>query len=244
MSVVREKHVTNTQIRKKFGNINSLAHIMKHRMLKFVGRTLRQDPTMLSRTMCTSFIPEKLIRGRPFRTNRDAIAEAIRALIPSTPESNPLMCWAGCASDRITWEIMIKSLFKRTYPPFFAQGGCNTRSRSNHFPQSPPRPTHPSSSPDSEPNSSSHPPTPPRTFHNNPQSSPTFDLNSNRLSRAEARNTLNVSVNASRREISLKFKILSRKYHPDKWSPDSKDSYSTRTKKFQIIANARALLVS
>ena len=199
---------------------------------------------MLSRIMLTSFIPGKLIRGRPFRTNRDAIAEAIRALIPSTPESIPLRHWAGYASDRITWKIMIKSLFKRTYPPFFVQGGYNARRRSNHFPQSPPSPTHPSSLSGSEPNSSSYRSTPSRTFHNNPQSSPTFDFNVNRLSRAEARNVLNVSVNASRREISLKFKILSRKHHPDKWSPDSKDSYSTRTKKFQIIANARELLVS
>ena len=65
------------------------------------------------------------------------------------------------------------------------------------------------------------------------------------MSTADARNILNVGASASRREISLRFKILSRKYHPDKWSSDScSDSYDVRTTKFQIIANARDLLVS
>ena len=138
---------------------------------------------------------------------------------------------------------MIKSLYQRTYPPFFVQGGYNTRSRSNQIPQSPPSPSHPSS-PDSKSNSPSPPSTPPRTSHNNPQFSPSFNFNTNIITRTEARNILNVGINASQREISLKFKILLRKYHPDKWSPDSTDSYSTRTKKFQIIANTRELLVS
>lgn len=242
MSIVKKNHITNTQICIRFGNVNSLAHIMKYIMLKFLGRTLRQDPSVLSRVMLTSFIPGELLRGRPFRTNRNAIAEAIRVLIPSTPESAPLKYWAGYASDRILWEKMIKYLHQRTYPPFFVRNGYNTRSRSSQIPQSPPSPSHSSSS-DSESKSPSPPSTPPRTFHNNHQTSPIFNFNSTKMTRVEARNILNVGINASRREISLKFKILSRKYHPDKWSPESSDSYSTRTKKFQIIANARELLV-
>ena len=64
------------------------------------------------------------------------------------------------------------------------------------------------------------------------------------MTHAEARAIMNVGANASRREISLKFKILSRKYHPDKWAlGSSNDSYAKRTEKFQMIANARDLLV-
>ena len=64
------------------------------------------------------------------------------------------------------------------------------------------------------------------------------------MTRAEARAILNVGVNASRREISLKFKMLSRKCHPDKWAlGSSNDSYAVRTEKFQMMANARDLLV-
>ena len=64
------------------------------------------------------------------------------------------------------------------------------------------------------------------------------------MTTTEARAILNVGINASRREISLKFKILSRKYHPDKLVLGLySDSYAERTKKFQIIANARDLLV-
>ena len=136
---------------------------------------------------------------------------------------------------------MIKSLFKQTYPPFFAQG-YNTRSRS--IPHPPPSPTPPPSPPDSE--TSTPPPqsTPPKASHSHPQISPNFNLNSGHMTPAEARAILNVGANASRREISLRFKILSRKYHPDKLALGlSNDSYATRTKKFQIIANARDLLV-
>ena len=104
MTEVKEKSISNIKLRKRFGNVNSLSHIMTCRMLKFVGRTVRQDPRMLSRRMLTSFTPGKLIRGRPFRTNRDAIVEAIRALIPSTPESAPTKYWYGYAYDVMTWE--------------------------------------------------------------------------------------------------------------------------------------------
>lgn len=65
------------------------------------------------------------------------------------------------------------------------------------------------------------------------------------MSCAETRNILNVGINALRREISLRFKILSRKYHPDKCSTDlTNNSYELFTMKFQYIANARDLLVN
>ena len=45
---VKEKSISNVKLRKRFGNVNSLSHIMTCRMLNFVGRTARQDPRMLS----------------------------------------------------------------------------------------------------------------------------------------------------------------------------------------------------
>ena len=241
MTEVKERSITNIKLRKRFGNINSLSHIMTYRRLKFVGRTVRQDLRMLLQRILTSFTPGNLIRGRPFRTNREAIAEAIRILIPSTPKSAPLKYWFEYACDGRTWEKMIKSLFKQTYPPFFVQG-YNTRSRS--IPQSPPSHTSPPSPSNSESSTPLPPSTPPRTSYFHPQNSPNFNLDSNQMTTTEARAILNVGINASRREISLKFKILSRKYHPDKLVLGLySDSYAERTKKFQIIANARDLLV-
>ena len=129
---------------------------------------------------------------------------------------------------------MIKSLFKQTYLPFFAQG-YNTRSRS--IPHSPP-------SPSNTETSAPPPSTPPKASQSHPQNSPNFNLSSGQMTPAEARAIMNVGENASRREISLKFKTLSRKCHPDKWALGlSNDSHAERTEKFQTIANARDLLV-
>ena len=64
------------------------------------------------------------------------------------------------------------------------------------------------------------------------------------MTHAEARAILNIDVNASCREILLKFKIISRKYHLDKQVLGlSNDSYAKRMEKFQMIVNARDLLV-
>ena len=61
---------------------------------------------------------------------------------------------------------------------------------------------------------------------------------------AEARAILNADVNTSHREILLKLKILSCKYHPDKYALDLfNDFYAKHMEKFEMIVNARDLLV-
>ena len=107
---------------------------------------------------------------------------------------------------------MIKCLFKQTYPSFYAQG-YNTRSHS--IPHHPPSPT-PSISLSNTETSTLPSYTPPKTHYSHPQNSPNFQLSSGNITHAEARAILNVDVNTSRREILLKFEILSCKYHPDK----------------------------
>ena len=62
MTEAKEKSVSNVKLRKRFGNANSLSHIMTCRMLKFVRRTARQDPRKLLRRMLTSFGEDHLER--------------------------------------------------------------------------------------------------------------------------------------------------------------------------------------
>ena len=59
----------------------------------------------------------------------------------------------------------------------------------------------------------------------------------------EAKKILSVESNYSRREITLRFRILARKFHPDKWTPESKYSKDVCMEKFKRIANARDLLM-
>ena len=54
---------------------------------------------------------------------------------------------------------------------------------------------------------------------------------------------LGIDQNASRREIILSFRLLSRKFHPDKWSDELPFSLEEGTEKFKEIANARDMLL-
>ena len=94
---VKDEKITNDDIRKKFGNIKRLSHIWRTRLLKFVGRSIRQHLQSLSRLCITSCTIGQCERGRPFRTNKDAITESIRLLIPSMSITGPLKYWAGYA---------------------------------------------------------------------------------------------------------------------------------------------------
>ena len=140
---------------------------------------------------------------------------------------------------------MTKLLKIRTFPPFCSQKHDTRRNRSTaplpSHPSSPPPSPPPSPSPSSSPSPASTPP--PSAYTRYPTDSPQFNLEATTMSVSEARRILNVCPNASRREISLRFKILSRKCHPDKWSSDSQDTHVTRAKKFQVLVNARDRLL-
>ena len=58
-----------------------------------------------------------------------------------------------------------------------------------------------------------------------------------------ALNYLELKTNASHREIILQFRMLSRKYHPDKWNPSRNFSKEEGLEKFKCIANARDFLL-
>ena len=62
------------------------------------------------------------------------------------------------------------------------------------------------------------------------------------LTRANAFRVLGVDKNASRREIIMSFRLLSRRFHPDEWSADLPFSMEEGVEKFKEIANAQDLL--
>ena len=63
------------------------------------------------------------------------------------------------------------------------------------------------------------------------------------FSRTNAFHMLGIDQNASRREIILSFRMLSRRFHPDKWSDDLPFSMEEDIEKFKDIANARDMLL-
>ena len=59
----------------------------------------------------------------------------------------------------------------------------------------------------------------------------------------DARKVLGVKRNSASREIILRFRILSRKYQPDKWSYTTLHSKDVFMEKFKTIANARDVIL-
>ena len=129
MNRVQDEKITNELLRKRFGMLMLLSGIQRCRLLKFVGRILRQEPNTLSRMFLSVSINNSMIRGRPFQKNKDAITESIKILIPSLPDSGDFSYWFGHSQDKVVWEKMIKNLFKITYPRHNRNNYPNTRSR-------------------------------------------------------------------------------------------------------------------
>ena len=151
MKRVQDEKITNELLRKRFGMIMLLSGIWRCRLLKFVGRTSRQEPNALSRMFLSVFINKSMMRGRPFRKNKDAITESIKILMPSLPDSALLRSYAAQAQDKVAWEKMIKNLFKITYPRHNGNDCPNIRSRARAQQQNHNQNSNPNSSPPKTP---------------------------------------------------------------------------------------------
>ena len=88
------------------------------------------------------------------------------------------------------------------------------------------------------------PPSPPQQQRSSSEeNAPPSPSQSMPFSRANAFRVLGVDQNASRREIVMSFRLLSRRFHPDKWSADLPFNMEEGVEKFKEIANARDLLL-
>ena len=239
MSEVKSEKINNLNLRKRFGNVKALSETWRHRLLKFVGRTIRQEKHSLSRLFLSVHIDNALLNGRPFRKNKDAIVESLRLLMPSLPESGPHSYWVGYARNELVWTEMIGNLFTKTYPDH-ANSESYPRTRSRDAPNQSNPPTV-----ETPPNAPRSPPPNNTPASKNPRElpSPMFDLSIRKLTPQDARRILDVGKKASRREITLRYRILSRKYHPDKWSPDRAYSREISAEKFKFVSNARDVLL-
>ena len=136
---------------------------------------------------------------------------------------------------------MIKNLRRKTYPRYNNGSYPNTRNSQNNNDSTN---NHNTPSPPPSPHANNNQPDPPLHDNaNHSHDSTPFKSVSNNLTKKEARTILGVNNLATKREITLRYRILSRKYHPDKWTPDLKYSIDICTERFKIIANARDKLL-
>ena len=100
MSMVKDDHIKNEQVRTLFGNIDLLSTIWRKRLLNFIGRASRNSPSALSSQCLSCHIHGQRIRGRPFRTYKDAMIESLCLLIPSMPNNGNYKYWQGYTQDK------------------------------------------------------------------------------------------------------------------------------------------------
>ena len=148
----------------------------------------------------------------------------MRELIPSTPHFGNTEHWAGYATDELVWNRMVKSLGKETYAKY-APNVNDRNKRRNTRHRSPPSP---------QPNQRNHAP---------PPSPPPNQSNNDKNTRRKALLQLDLPPNASRREVIMQFRTLSRQFHPDKCNASKPFSKEEEIEKFKIIANAREFLL-
>ena len=117
---------------------------------------------------------------------------------------------------------MVKSLGKETYTKYSTNNN-DRNNRSNARNRSPPP---------QEQHHYTSPPSPPPNQNNN-----------NKMTRRSALLHLDLLPNASRREVIIQFRILSRQFHPDKWNTSKPFSKKEGIEKFKTIANAREFLL-
>ena len=63
------------------------------------------------------------------------------------------------------------------------------------------------------------------------------------MTKTTALRHLDLLINKTRREFIMKFRILSRSYHPEKWHSSKSFSKEEGIERFKIIANARDYLL-
>ena len=93
--------MSNRKLRSRFGDIKSLLEIWRCRLLKFIGRTTRQDEHMLPKLFLSMYVKGSTLHSRPFRKNKDTIVESLRMLMPSMPESGTTS--VGLAMHTMNW---------------------------------------------------------------------------------------------------------------------------------------------
>ena len=270
---VREEKLKNSELRKRFYNILTIREEIAKRQLTFIGKLTRRDNTHIPTLLLSSWCDNPRKKGGVRKTNRKSVVESLQLLLPDqVPHSGVFNTWVHLAQDKSYWNLLLSRIGgSQNNPPSSSQQSRAPpppRSQSPPPPQSPPQspqwqppPSPPTPIP--PPNRSAHPtPTPPRNSRQqtspppraNPRSSNqsgTSSNNSNFLfdkigkTKRDSLLFLNLPLDASERDVKIRYRHLARIYHPDKY--DSQHQHTGMTlpqtvAHFQHISNAHSFL--
>ena len=221
---VREEKIRNERIRKIFYNIPDIRSIIAARISRFIGKVIRGPNDNPPKLFITAWCNHPRRPGKPLTTNKTTVVKALKTLLPETMESDDkghLGNWINIAMDVKIWNYKIERLKRPGV----------------EIPEPPSGPNHSSSSaPPPSPPPPRQPPSPPHRRQRN-----------NHTGNSQTRNAFNIlglETSASERDIRIKFRQLSRIYHPDKHrSSQTGMSNPEATEHFQKLNNAQDILI-
>ena len=222
MSQVKENRISNEKIREMFYHIPNLRELIAIRQCRFIGKVVRGPNCHPPKQILTAWCNNKRPTGAPIITNKKSIVKSLKILLPEEMGNNKygdLRRWLEIATDKKLWDHKIAKL----------------KNPNMDIPEPP------SQNPNENNNQDSPPPSPPRQRRRRNNTTPPNPQNNEIL---EAYQILELERNVTGREVKIKFRQLSRIYHPDKHQPEKTGMSNDEAKElFQKFNNAQEILI-
>ena len=105
MSEVREKRIKNTEIRKKFGNLQVIDYYVKKIAWTYIGKIIRQQQDSLPKKLLGAWLQCPRRQGHPQKSSRSLYVAMLRSVIPDqiSPEGK-FNNFFHLANDENIWE--------------------------------------------------------------------------------------------------------------------------------------------
>jgi hypothetical protein len=251
MLEVKEDKVRNETIRENFFRIPPIREMIAARQLSYLGKIVRHlHPDHLPKQLLVAWAnnPRPAKRGILY-TNKRAIVKSLDMLYtPKNMDKNPLPItngalnrWYEDAMSEKYWEWLIDRKLRKPHLNIPPPSDNPPRNATHEDPSSPPSSSDRNSPPSPSPRRPhpQPPPTPnsPRPRNYNPDG---VGANMN-----DSLKCMGLDLSATERELKVRFRLLSRKYHPDKHKSDETGLLDEQAKeKFQEFNNAYAYLRS
>ena len=260
---VKEEKIRNERVRTKFYEIPRVRNMIAARQMDFFGKLVQGPWERPAKRMITACCSNKRLQGRPHFHNKDALVKNLKLLFSQVNEVYIDDCgtvknWIKEASHKEYWNQLVACLLDPTqeipkYPAKFPRPRRSPRNHESTNGNNHRRGNFDSSPPPGGRDSNNAPPSPPRRRRVPPPRREQQQRRENQNRDYIPENVGNVlydslkilglGLGASESEVKVKYRQLSRIYHPDKHDSEKTGiSDNEASEFFKLINNAQAHL--
>ena len=110
MDEVKDQHVTNDTIRKKYFDIPNIKKQIATQKLAFIGKVACNSDDHLPTKLLTARYNHKRQCEGVLHTNKKSIVRNLRLIIPGVEKTGALKTWAHFAIDDRYWRHLVSGL--------------------------------------------------------------------------------------------------------------------------------------